>query len=271
GKTAIVDTLGDNGEQLGRIEWLMDELINQQEFYVDSIILTASASPEGSFALNDRLAKGRALSLKERLVSRFGNDVDTLISVRWIAEDWSELSRLIVSNKISNADKINAIITSTTNPDSREYLIRSKFPKEYAQIRKELYPKLRSVSFKYDLRRVGMVKDTIHTTEVDTIYARGFKLLEERRYSEAYKVLNEYQDHNCALAMMSLGYDETAYKILCEIPQNDKTYYLRAILCSRLGYIEEGRRCFLESCNLNSVMEYRGKLDPEISNLLKGD
>ncbi|MFR9543299.1 MAG: hypothetical protein SNH27_14735 [Rikenellaceae bacterium] len=271
GKTAIVDTLGDNGEQLERIEWLMDQLINQYEFHVDSIILTASASPEGTFALNNRLAKGRALSLKDRLVDRFGSDVDSLITVRWNAEDWSELGRLIANSEIENRSKIAKIIADNSNPDSREYAIRRAYPKEYAKIRKELYPKLRSVSFKYDLRRVGMVKDTIHTTEVDTIYARGVKLLGERRYSEAFNVLNDYRDHNCALAMMSLGYDEGAYKILCEIPQNDKTYYLRAILCSRLGYIEEGRRCFLESCNLNSVMEYRGKLDPEISNLLKDD
>ncbi|MFR9505995.1 MAG: hypothetical protein SNI32_07935 [Rikenellaceae bacterium] len=271
GKTAIVDTLGDNGEQLGRIEWLMDELINQQEFYVDSIILTASASPEGSFALNNRLAKGRALSLKERLVNRFGSDVDSLITVKWVAEDWTELCRLITAHKIKNGEKIISIITSTTNPDSREYAIRSKFPTEYAQIRKELYPKLRSVSFKYDLRRVGMVKDTIHTTELDSVYLRGIELLEERKYSESYRVLNEYQDHNCALAMMSLGYDDGAYEILCGLPQTDKTYYLRAILCSRLGYIEEGRKCFIEACNLNSTMEYRGKLDPEISNLLKSD
>ncbi|MFI3265248.1 MAG: hypothetical protein SNG38_08890 [Rikenellaceae bacterium] len=271
GKTTIVDTLGDNGEQLGRIEWLMDQLINQYEFHVDSIILTASASPEGSFALNDKLSKGRALSLKERLVDRFGSDVDTLISVRWIAEDWTELSRLITSSGITNGDKINALITSIENPDSRESAIRSKYPKEYAQIRKELYPKLRSVNFKYDLRRVGMLKDTIHTTELDSVYLRGIELLEQRKYSDSFRVLNEYRDHNCALAMMSLGYDDGAYEILCGLPQTDKTYYLRAILCSRLGYTEEGRQCFLEACNLNSTMEYRGKLDPEISNLLNDD
>ena len=84
-------------------------------------------------------------------------------------------------------------------------------------------------------------------------------------------MLHTYNDHNTALAMMSLGYDDGAYEILTALPPTDKSYYLRAILCSRLGYIEEGRRCFIESCNLNSAMEYRGKLDPEISNLLKDD
>ncbi|MFR9662002.1 MAG: hypothetical protein SNF60_08085, partial [Rikenellaceae bacterium] len=263
--------LGDNREQLGRIESLMDELINQNEFHVDSIILTASASPEGSFALNQRLARGRALSLGQHLADKFGPRADTLISVRWVAEDWAELSRLIVSSRIKNADKIGSIINSTPEPDKRELLIRTQFPTEYAQIREELYPLLRSVSFKYDLRRVGMLKDTIHTSEVDTLYLRGVELLELRRYSKAFGLLSSYKDHNCALAMMSLGYDQSAYDILSLLAQNYKTLYLRAILCSRLGYIEQGRKCFLEACALNSAMEYRGRLDPEISNLLNPD
>ncbi len=268
-KATIIDTLGSNKEQLSRIESLMDQLINQHEFHVDSIILTASSSPEGSFALNNRLSKERALALKDRLVGRFGKDVDTLISVVSVAEDWEELSKLLTASEINNRDKILRIINSEKNLDTREWYIRKNHPMEYQKIKSELYPMLRSVSFKYDLRRVGMIKDTIHTTELDSTYLKGINLLDKRKYSEAYEILDKYQDHNCALAMMSLGYDDEAYRILCRLPQNDKTYYLRAILCSRLGLKEEGRRCFIESCNLNHVMEYRGKLDPEITNLLK--
>ncbi|MFI3322974.1 MAG: hypothetical protein R3Y50_10725 [Rikenellaceae bacterium] len=267
----VIDTLGDNYAQLERIESLMDQLINQYEYHVDSIVLTASASPEGSYSLNERLAKGRALSLKDRLTKRFGSDVDTLITARWVAEDWKGLENLISSSKLRNRDNILKIIADNPNPDSREYAIRVKFPKEYAYIKEEIYPQLRSVSFKYDLRKVGMLKDTIHTTEVDTMYHRGVQLLEQRKYREAFTILNDYKDHNCALTMMSLGYDKAAYDILSSLTQNDMTYYLRAILCSRLGYIEEGRKWFLESCNLNSRMEFRGKLDPEISNLLNSE
>ncbi len=46
--TAIIDTLGDNRRQLERITGLMDSLLNQNEFYIDSIALCAGAlSPEG--------------------------------------------------------------------------------------------------------------------------------------------------------------------------------------------------------------------------------
>lgn len=65
--TRIIDTLGDNAAQLARIESLMEELVEQREFHVDSIVLTASASPEGSYAQNERLARGRAAALKQRL------------------------------------------------------------------------------------------------------------------------------------------------------------------------------------------------------------
>lgn len=265
----IVDTLAQNKQQLSRIESLMAGLINQQEFYVDSIILTASSSLEGSYSLNNRLSKDRAFSLRDRLVAKFGKDVKKLITVRWIAEDWEEFSRLLESSDITNKGRIAKIIEKEKNLDARELAVRRAYPKEYRKIKEGIYPRLRSVSFKYDLRRVGMVKDTIHTTELDSVYLDGMRFLEKREYSKAYKILKAYQDHNCALAMMSLGYDDEAYKILRSIPENDKTLYLRAILCYRLARFTEGKEAYAKSCELNSAMEFRGKLDPEITNLLK--
>ena len=126
--TRIVDTLGNNSEQLERIEGLMDKLINQYEFHVDSIILTASASPEGGYARNNTLAKERAYSLKRRLVERFGMEADTLITVKWIAEDWAELNRLIAGDEnIENRKAILSIILSGQEPDKRETQLKKKF------------------------------------------------------------------------------------------------------------------------------------------------
>ena len=94
--TRILDTLGDNRTQLDRIESLMDRLVNQSEFYVDSIVLTASSSPEGSFARNGLLAGERAQSLRRYLCGKFPDGgVDTMIRIGWVAEDWTALSRLI--------------------------------------------------------------------------------------------------------------------------------------------------------------------------------
>lgn len=267
--TRILDTLGDNRPQLDRIEGLMEELVNQSEFYIDSITLTATASPEGTRARNEALAKGRALSLKKRLSERFGRGIDTLITVRWVAEDWQELARLIThDDKVEQKEAILKLIRNSKEPDQREATLRRLYPLQYRYIRKNLYPMLRSVSFKYDLRRVGMIQDTVHTTEPDTLYARGVELLERRRYAEALYILGEYKDQNSAVAYLSLGKDNHAYDILCHLPQRATTEYLLAIACSRLGRIDEGRRHFVRACELNNTLEYRGKLDPEIGTLL---
>lgn len=267
--TRIIDTLGDNAVQLARIESLMSGLVEQREFHVDSIVLTASASPEGSYAQNERLARGRAVALKQRLGQRFGRQVDTLLSVRWVAEDWVELERRIAADStIAEREAILGLLRTVGNPDRREAELRRRFPKQYRDIRQRLYPLLRAVNFKYDLRRVGMVKDTIHTTVPDTLYARGVKLLNEREYNGALRILRPYEDRNTAVALLSLGLDEQAYEVLCRLKEEATVEYLKAVACARMGRVEEGKAAFSRACELQPGFEYRGNLDPEIRELI---
>ena len=270
GDTRVVDTLGDNWRQLDKITGLMRQIVEQQEFWVDTITLTAASSPEGAYAFNDRLSQGRAAALKRYLVRRYGRSIDTMLTVRWEAEDWQELTnRIRTDREVVNRDAILELIVAEKNPDRREQAIRQRFPEEYAYIRSVIYPQLRAVNFRYNLRRKGMVKDTIHTTELDTAYARGVELLQKRKYAKALYILNDYNDRNTVVAHLSLDHNERAMELLATMPKDAVTEYLRAIACSRLGRKEEGRRHFLEACRLDERMEYRGNLDPEIAELLK--
>lgn len=270
GDTRVVDTLGDNRRQLDKIAGLMRRIVEQQEFYVDTITLTAASSPEGAYAFNERLSQGRAAALKRYLVRRYGRSIDTMLTVRWVAEDWAELTtRIRTDREIVNRDAILELIVEEKNPDRREQAIRQQFSKEYAYIRSVIYPQLRAVNFRYNLRRKGMVKDTIHTTELDTTYTRGVELLQKRKYAKALYILNDYNDRNTVVAHLSLDHNERAMELLAAMPKDAVTEYLRAIACSRLGRKEEGREHFLEACRLDGRMEYRGNLDPEIAELLK--
>ena len=109
------------------------------------------------------------------------------------------------------------------------------------------------MNFKYDLRRVGMVKDTIHTTVPDTLYARGVELLNEREYNDALRILRPYEDRNTAVAMLSLGYDEQAYEVLRRLSEEATVEYLKAIACARMGRIEEGKAAFRRACELQHL------------------
>lgn len=92
-------------------------------------------------ATNNRIAGERARAIKERLVRKFGHEVDTLIRTRSIGEDWTLLKRLIRHNSdMPNWEQIMAMIDQSSNLDVTEPQIRKQFPKDYAYMKEILYP-----------------------------------------------------------------------------------------------------------------------------------
>lgn len=272
GRENIDENLNDNANEIAKVQDIIKQLTWSSEFIIDSINMTASASPEGSWRLNEALAKRRAISLKSYFGRKLDDKkgVDTLFNAKWIAEDWKRVYDLIaMDNHISSKDAILQIITNEADPDKREVQIKNKFPVEYKHIRDSIYPALRVVDFQFNLHRSGMTQDTIHTTEPDTLYEKGRDLLKARKYKDALAILIEYGDYNTAIAYMSLGYDKPAYDILLKEKESANQEYLLAILCSRLKREEEAVRRFLHSCELDGSKVYRGALDPEINRLIR--
>lgn len=310
GKTNIIDTLRDNRQQIANIRTLMDSLVNHNEFIVDSIVLTAASSPEGSYKLNTSLAERRADALKEYIIANFQRSpednltfeavalpdslmgaatpaavatVDTtaeepidlrkVLVVRWIGEDWDEFEYQLNEDSVMCADpakdKIIALARSIKNPDAREAQIRAKYPEQYRYILKNLYPNMRAVNFKYDLRRRGMVQDTLITDVPDTTYLRGVELLRQRDYQKALEILVDYETPNTALVDMSLGYNHNAYDILRKCRNRSaNSEYLYAICCSRLGKLREGVASYNRAVAMDERLMFRAGLDPEIQDLL---
>lgn len=264
--TQIIDTMGDNKAQLNKITDLMGELITQKEFIIDSIFLTATASPEGDFERNTLLSKNRAFALKTYLSNLFPA-TDSLITVHWIGEDWEGVKRMIGINKLlKNRDAILKLCAAEIDPDKKERGIK-KFTADYSTIRERIYPFLRSVHFEYHLRRMGMIQDTIHTTEKDTLYTRAIEWLTNRSYAQALSILSHYEDRNTAIALLSLGHENRALNILLDLPHQAPTAYLIAIAYARLGKIEQAKLYFEKACMEDPRMKYRSGLDPELSTL----
>ena len=169
---------------------------------------------------------------------------------------------------IVHREQILALIDAERNPDRCERLIRSRYGDDYDRIFKEIYPRLRAVELRYDLQRGGMTQDTIHTTEIDTLYLRGRTLLEARKYRAALGVLLPYADRNTAIALLSLGEDRRALDVLLSLSEDDRTLYLRAIAWARLGRKEEALEAFARACAIDPNLEFRANLDPELSELV---
>jgi tetratricopeptide (TPR) repeat protein len=140
----------------------------------------------------------------------------------------------------------------------------ARFP-EYLYMRENLYPKLRSVRFDFHLHRKGMVKDTVHTTELDTVYMAGVKAMKELDYKKAVTILRPYDDYNAALAFMSADYDHSALDVLNRLDDTDpKVCYLKAMVLSRLGVMDEAVKYYELAIAYDPYLEHRANLDPEM-------
>ena len=194
-----------------------------------------------------------------------------LIKVRTIPEGWDKLRHLIMEDEhfVGDRGAVLRIIDKETDPDRREWLIKSQHKAEYAYMLDKLYPSVRAVDFRFTLSRRGMQQDTVYTTEPDTAYARGVEYLEKRKYAQALEILRPYEDMNTGIAYMSQGYDKAALRIFGNLPQTADVKYLQAVLQARLGDEEQAVRLLLSAVDMDEKMKFRANLDPELSALVK--
>jgi outer membrane protein OmpA-like peptidoglycan-associated protein len=272
GKYNMDIELGDNRSELEKVQEMLNQLTETDEFVIDSISLIAGCSPEGSFRSNMLLSKRRGESIGNYLSGELSGieGIAGMLKPYPKGEDWQGLSRLVADSLESvNKNVILELITSDSDPDKKELDIRSKYPADYKYIREKLYLYLRAVDFTFHVHRAGMIKDTIHTTEPDTVYARSMELMKKRKYADALQILHDYNDYNTAICLMSLGYDQAAYNILVNEPETANSEYLLAILASRMGKTQEAVTRYLHSVELDPMKRWRGTLDPEINKLIK--
>lgn len=294
GQTELDEGLGNNAHELSYIRQTMSSLLQNVEYDLDSVIIQAGASPEGACQLNERLSAGRANAMQNyvdnytrkmldslQLAAGFSVDekgnitqerveyVHVPILSRSVGEDWDALDALVEADtSLTSAQKAGYLsIRKTKDPDAREAQMKKEA--YYTHMRDSLYPALRRVQFEFFLHRKGMVKDTIQTTEIDTVYRNGLKALDNMDYTEAVRLLEPYKDFNTALAFMGVDRNHAAAEILTGEPESAEVDYLFAIIWSRLGDEQKAVQYYLNACRQDHNFVHRGNLDPEISTLIK--
>jgi len=293
GSSTLEEEFSNNFDEMSRIRGNLRMFLSDSTYQMDSIVVEASASPEGDFFRNRLLSERRA----EAVGSYFGRyvkylrdsirmsggvflDYDTgkaseasVADVTFITrsggENWQGLDTLVQRDTLflTPKDKCRYLeIRGEGNADQRERLLsREMF---YESLKEKYYPLLRTVRFDFHLHRRGMIKDTVHTTVLDTVYMNGVRFLEEHDYQKALHLLYPYGDYNTAVAFLAMDYNASALSILKDLKRDARVEYLLAVLYSRLGDERSAVECYLRSCSLEPSYEHRGNLDPEISTLI---
>lgn len=294
GGSDIDPATGNNKRQIAEIRAKLHHLLLNDSFELDSVIVAASASPEGRFAYNEALSQKRGKSvaafferymrlqidslnrekgLRYNLDNEFGETEAALKPIpftgRAIAEDWPGLDNLVETDSLMTPawKKAYFDLRSLKDPDERETRMRTS--KWYAHLRTDLYPMLRKVHFQFHLHRKGMTKDTVQTTILDSTYMNGIQAIKDRDYKKAVDILMPYGDYNTAVAYCALDRNKNALAILLECGKTAQVNYMLALLYSREGDDRKAVEYYLQSCAQNPQYVHRGNLDPEISRLVK--
>ena len=292
GKHTIDETMGNNPQEIARIKDNLMTLMCSDEFVIDSITVTSSASPEGTHAFNERLSVRRSEGISEyfsewmkhkqdSLDAERGFQVDELGNViieqrrsipmqgRSSGENWRMLDRLVERDTVMTFEQKDLYFESEkiTDIDRREKSLQSMSC--YRHMREKLYPRLRTVRFDFHLHRKGMVKDTVHTTVLDSVYMDGVQAIRDRDYERALTLLRPYNDYNTAIAYLSMDYNASAMQILERLERTAQVNYMLAVLYSRRGDEQKAVECYVRSCSQDPSYVHRGNLDPEISVLIK--
>ena len=307
GKYDIDLSLGDNEKEMGRIRGYILDLLHNEHYDLDSIVVAASASPEGSLSSNNRLSEKRAASVADhfdRMVRHYRDSVQRALNeeaansftmvigedgsekvarakaekadipeIRFLSrsngENWPMLSLLMDEDTVLSRDAVNSFVKylEIADVDAREKSMRKE--PYYKYMKEKLYPKLRTVRFDMYLHKKGMVKDTVHTTELDSVYMKGIELLREREYEKALVYLRDYRDYNTAIAYVSLDYNASAMAILQELDRTPEVNYMLAVLYARQGDDQKAVQHYMDACKQEHSYVFRGNPDPEIYVLIQ--
>ena len=292
GSFEVDEKMGNNPGEIGRIKDNLMSLMQNEKFDLDSILVTSSASPEGTVKFNDRLSKLRSEGISEYFSKWMNHYQDSLERERGFAvdeegniitqkrthipmvgrsngENWQMLDRLVEKDTVMTEDEKKSYISyaEIKDIDQRERSLQSLGC--YRHMREKLYPRLRTVRFDFHLHRKGMVKDTIHTTVLDTAYMNGVQAIRDRDYETALTLLRPYNDYNTAIAYLCMDYNASAIQILKSLERSAQVNYMLAVLYSRRGDEEKAVECYVRSCSQDPTYVHRGNLDPEISVLIR--
>ena len=92
----------------------------------DSLLILSTASPDGGYEFNKRLARNRAKSTEKMLLEMFPEFKDAHIKVEYLEEDWDGLLQVLKAHpEFPQRDEMMAVILDDNDLQSKEYRLRA--------------------------------------------------------------------------------------------------------------------------------------------------
>ena len=151
--------LDDNSEALRALSNFIEQTMADTVARISSITITGYASPDGPYALNERLAKQRAQDFKSYVDSKYSFSTRYAVTTSGVAEDWENCRAMIESSlSIPHKDSVLRIINSVASNDTKEQQLK-KMTDTWNFMRTDILPRLRRVDIVINYARGTIVEE----------------------------------------------------------------------------------------------------------------
>lgn len=111
----IEENFKDNARTLSQMKSDIETTLELDGAVPDSLLILSTASPDGGYQFNKRLAQRRAASTKKLLLEMFPQFKDAHIKVEYLEEDWDGLLQVLKAHpEMPQREKMIAIINNPT-------------------------------------------------------------------------------------------------------------------------------------------------------------
>lgn len=141
---SVDPALGNNGKQLDDMTNLIGKILADTSMHVNRIVITGICSPEGPWSYNEDLARKRAKYIEQYLESH-SNVPESLIDVKYIAEDWDGLRKMVSDSNMEDKEAVLNVLDNVKDFGQRQAALEKL--RQYSYIKQNFYPALRKVTY----------------------------------------------------------------------------------------------------------------------------
>ena len=186
-RTEIHPDYRQNSRELAAIRETVESVRDDKYATITAISIKGYASPEGSYANNERLAKGRSEALLAYVKGRY-DLAGVATEASYEPEDWAGLEDRVERSALPAKEELLSVIrdASITDPDRREAKLKTIDGGEpYRYLLNEIYPALRHSDYR--------VSYTIRPIDVEEAKELIYKDPKQLSLEEMFRVAQTYE------------------------------------------------------------------------------
>ena len=217
---------------------LLSTIVKDQEgMLLNGVEVSAYASPDGGFQINERLA-GKRQNVTEKYLKKEMKKakMDATVDTKYTAEDWDGFQELVAASDIQDKDVILRVLSMYQDPEEREQQIKN-ISSAFRELADGILPQLRRARLTVNYELIG----------------RDDEQIQEQFKSDATKLSIEELLYGATLDEENPATAEAYYKKAVELyPEDARAYNNLAVLAYAKGNDNEARQWVAKAQKKNS-------------------